>query len=178
MHWYVICLIAVVRNKRGDFLDVFPQRCFPVVSPCDPGYERWSQKTTVPRLPDAEVHMMLCSSSSRMCVLNHNWSATKQRPHPQSVAEISRHSVLSGDRIQQWDIVWVSPQGHRSVSVSRQPCSVRKQFSRDHCCRGRSNANAMFISYDTLSACVRQTSHLQQTCFLAWLNATKIIINI
>ena len=31
----------------------------------------------------------------------HNWSATKQRRHPQSVAEISRHSVLSGDRIRQ-----------------------------------------------------------------------------
>jgi len=45
-----------------------------------------------------------------------------------------------------WDIVWVSPQGHRLVSVSRYfllqapqcPCSVRKRFSRDHCCRGRS----------------------------------------
>ena len=34
-----------------------------------------------------------------MRVMNHNWSATKQRLHPQSVAEISRHSVLSGDRI-------------------------------------------------------------------------------
>ena len=41
------------------------------------------------------------SSSSRMHVMNHNSSATKQRLHPQSVAEISRHSVLSGDRIQQ-----------------------------------------------------------------------------
>jgi len=41
------------------------------------------------------------SSSSRMRVINHNWSATKYRPHPQSVAEISRHSVLSGDRIRQ-----------------------------------------------------------------------------
>ena len=41
------------------------------------------------------------SSSSRMHVMNHNWSATKQRLHPQSVAEISRHSVLSGDRIRQ-----------------------------------------------------------------------------
>jgi len=30
-----------------------------------------------------------------------NWSATKQRLHPQSVAEIRRHSVLSGDRIWQ-----------------------------------------------------------------------------
>jgi len=41
------------------------------------------------------------SSSSRMRVINHNWSATKRRLHPQSVAEISRHSVLSGDRIRQ-----------------------------------------------------------------------------
>ena len=40
-------------------------------------------------------------SSSRMRVINHNWLATKQRLHPQSVAEISRHSVLSGDRIWQ-----------------------------------------------------------------------------
>ena len=28
----------------------------------------------------------ISSSSSRMRVINHNWSATKQRPHPQSVA--------------------------------------------------------------------------------------------
>jgi len=34
------------------------------------------------------------TSSSRMRVIYHNWSATKQRPHPQSVAEISHHSVL------------------------------------------------------------------------------------
>ena len=33
--------------------------------------------------------------------MNNNWSATKQRLYPQSVAEISRHSVLSGDRIRQ-----------------------------------------------------------------------------
>ena len=43
----------------------------------------------------------LKSFSTRMCVMNHNWSATKQRLHPQSVAEISRHAVLSGDRIRQ-----------------------------------------------------------------------------
>ena len=41
------------------------------------------------------------SSSSRMRVIYHNWSATKQRLHPQSVAEISHHSVLSGDKIRQ-----------------------------------------------------------------------------
>ena len=46
-------------------------------------------------------HLWQSSSSSRMRVIYHNWSATKQRPHPQSVAEISHHSVLSGDRILQ-----------------------------------------------------------------------------
>jgi len=64
-------------------------------------------------------------SSSHMCVINHNWSATKQRLHPQSVAEISRHSVLSWDRIRQCDIVWVSPQGHRSVYVAISFCRHR-----------------------------------------------------
>jgi len=56
------------------------------------------------------------SSSSRMHVMNHNWSTMKQRLHPQSAAKISCHSVLSDSTM--WDIVWVSPQGHRSVSVS------------------------------------------------------------
>ena len=47
-------------------------------------------------------HTSVCtSSSSRMRVIYHNWSATKQRPHPQSVDEISHHSVLSGGRIRQ-----------------------------------------------------------------------------
>ena len=36
-----------------------------------------------------------------MRFIRHNWSAMKQRLHPQSVAEISRHSVLSGDRTRQ-----------------------------------------------------------------------------
>ena len=51
------------------------------------------------------IHTAHCkfwqSSSSRMRVVNHNWSAMKQCLHLQSVAEISRHSVLSGDRIRQ-----------------------------------------------------------------------------
>ena len=47
------------------------------------------------------VHLYNWSSSSHMCVTNHKWSATKQRLHLQSVAEISHHSVLSGDRIRQ-----------------------------------------------------------------------------
>jgi len=35
-------------------------------------------------------------SSSRMRFMSHNWSATKQRLRPQSVAEISHHAVKSG----------------------------------------------------------------------------------
>jgi len=45
--------------------------------------------------------MSVNSSSSRMRFMSHNWLATKQHLHPQSAAEISRHSVLSGDEIQQ-----------------------------------------------------------------------------
>ena len=40
-------------------------------------------------------------SSSHMRAINHNWSVTKQCLHLQSVAEISRHSVLSRDKIRQ-----------------------------------------------------------------------------
>ena len=48
------------------------------------------------------LDLLICeSSSSRMRVINHNWSATKQLLHLQSVAKISCHSVLLGDRIRQ-----------------------------------------------------------------------------
>ena len=60
----------------------------------------------IPRLRDAiimhsvskykQTSMVYLQSSSRTRVMNHNWSATKQ-----SVAEISRYSVFSGDRIRQ-----------------------------------------------------------------------------
>ena len=50
-------------------------------------------------LPHCLCLITLYSSSSRMRVIYHNWSAMKQRPYPQSVAEISHHSVLSGGRI-------------------------------------------------------------------------------
>jgi len=74
------------------------------------------------------------------------WSATKQRLHPQSAAEISCHSVLSGDK---FDNV-----RHRLGLATRTQISVckspfpsagtavslfrAKMVSRDHCCRGRS----------------------------------------
>jgi len=49
---------------------------------------------------------VVMSSSSRMLVMNHNWSARKQRLHLQSVAGISRHSALSalGQDSTTWDI--------------------------------------------------------------------------
>ena len=56
-----------------------------------------------------------------------------------------------------WDIVWVSPQGHRSVSVScyflpqalQYPCSERKWFRRDHCCRVRSKPGCRIVGSRT-----------------------------
>ena len=81
-----ICgFILKERKKNADLRDLLGME--PVSLVIKKGRQRW--------LGHVE------SSSSRMCVIYHNWSATKQRPHPQSVAEISRHSVLSGDRIQQ-----------------------------------------------------------------------------
>jgi len=73
-----------------------------------------------------------------MRVMNHNWSATKQHLHPQSVDEISRHSVLSGDRIRQCETsseshhkdtdqclqVTISFYRHCSVPVPYKNCSV------------------------------------------------------
>ena len=80
--------------------------------------------------------------------MNHNWSATKQRLHPQSVAEISRHSVLSGDRIWQCGTS-VSVSRHFLLQAPQCPCSMRKQFSRDHCCRGRSKPGCRIVGSHT-----------------------------
>ena len=56
---------------------------------------------------------LVLSSSSRMRVIYHNWSAMKQRPHPQSVAEISHHSVL----VLWWNLT-------RSSAVAERPRNV------------------------------------------------------
>jgi len=77
-------------------------------------------------------------------VMNHTWSARKQRLHLQCSRDKLPFSFVRGQDSTVWDIVWVSPQGNRSVSVSHHfllqalqcSCSVRKWFSRDHCCRG------------------------------------------
>ena len=97
------------------------------------------------------------SFASHMRVMNHNWSATKQRLHPQSVAEISRHSVLSGDRIRQCETS--SGFHHKDTVCSRHfllqapqcPCFVQKRFRRDHCCRGRSKPGCQILGSHTRS---------------------------
>jgi len=86
-----------------------------------------------------------------------NWSATKQRLHPQSVAEISRYSVLSGDRIQQCETSSGSHHKDTDQCLSRHfllqaprcPCSVRKRFSRDRCCRRRSKPGCQIVGSHT-----------------------------
>ena len=105
-------------------------------------------------------HLKICSpvsSSSCMRVMNHNWSATKQRLHPECSRDKLPFSFARGQDPTKWYIVWISPQGHRSVSVSRHfllqapqcPCSVRKRFSRDHCCRGRSKPGCRIVGSHT-----------------------------
>ena len=93
-----------------------------------------------------------------MRVMNHNWSATKQYS---SSAECSRNkppfSFVRGQDMTTLDIIWILPQGHRSVSVSRHfflqapqcPCSVQKWLSRDHCCRGRSKPGCRIVGSHT-----------------------------
>ena len=70
-------------------------------------------------------------------------------------------SFVRGQDSTMWDIVWVSPQGHRSVSVSRHflqqapqcPCSVRNRFSNDHCCRKMSKPGCRIVT------CTNKTIH-------------------
>jgi len=70
------------------------------------------------------LHRFTRSSSSRMHVINHNWSATKQRQHLQSAAETSRHSALSGDRIRQRETLCGSrdKDTDQCLQVATSPC--------------------------------------------------------
>ena len=66
-------------------------------------------------------------------------------------------SFVRGQDSTMWNIVLVSPQGQRSVSVNRHfslqapqcPSSVQKRFSRDHCCRGRSRPGCRIVGSHT-----------------------------
>ena len=99
----------------------------------------------------------MSSSSSRMRVIYHNWSAKKQRLSAECNRDKPPFSFVRGQDSTTWDIVWVLPQGHRSVSVSchfflqapQCPCSVQKLFSTDHCCRGRSNPGCWIVGSHT-----------------------------
>jgi len=130
-----------------------------------------------PSICSSRRHLFVCYS--RLRAMNHNWSARKQRIHLQSVAEISHDSALSEDWTgfdnvghrwvstkktiyikEEWFryqgvyyVVRTMPQGHRSVSASRNfllqapqcPYYVRKRFSRDQCCRGRSKPGCRIV---------------------------------
>jgi len=61
-----------------------------------------SERLTQIRLEEVSaVYLTWLTSSSRMHVMNHNWSVRKQRPHPQSAAGISCHPALPEDRTRQ-----------------------------------------------------------------------------
>jgi len=56
-----------------------------------------------------------------------------------------------------WDIVWFSPQGHKSVAAwfrfflqtQHWPCAVWKRLSRDRCCRGRLKPGCRIVGTST-----------------------------
>ena len=121
---------------------------------------RWQETTASSRAFSVQVFstatvmwdlLMICVS----------WTITGQPQTASSSAECSRDklpfSFVRGQDSTMWDIVWVSPQGHRSVSVSchfflqapQCPCSVRKRFSRDHCYRGRSKPGCRIVGSHT-----------------------------
>jgi len=85
------------------------------------------------------------SSSSRMRVMNHNWSATKQRLHPQSVAEISRHSVSSKDRIR-----------HQQHTVTRSSAAAERL--RNALCLSVVNFNSTILGVQSFSLLLLVTS--------------------
>jgi len=82
-----------------------------------------------------------------MHVMTHNWSSTKQRLHPQSVAKINHHSVLAEDKIQQCKtssgschkadvdeavtVLVKSVSRHFLLQALQCPCSVRKHSNRE-----------------------------------------------
>jgi len=59
------------------------------------------------------------SSSSRMRVMNHNWSATKQRLHPQSVAGRRTLRIVPVPLICQWTLGIVDDWGERASGCGR-----------------------------------------------------------
>jgi len=65
------------------------------------------------------------TSSSHMCIMTHNWSATKQRLHLQSVVEINHHSVLSEDRTRQCG---TSGSRHKDTKSTNTTCTLIHQL--------------------------------------------------
>jgi len=110
---------------------------------------------------DTTTVLVVFSPLHRYFNLSSYMAALSSHETVSSSAECSRDkppfSFVSGQDSTMWDIVWVSPQGHRSVSVSRHfllqapqcPRSVQKRFSRDHCCRGRSKPGCRIVGSHT-----------------------------
>jgi len=95
------------------------------------GHWRWHHNLIVclPRrqwyagMPVKYVGVPVDTSSSRMRVINHNWSVVSHKTASLS-AECSRDklpfSFVRGQDSTMWDIVWVSPQRHK-ISVCKSP---------------------------------------------------------
>ena len=87
--WYVKRVSCFVQAAKDVVLSMYP-RYDQIVKEI---HVRISDLPLIEDLRSLRFAVVTQSFSSRMRVMNHNWSATKQHLHPQSVAEISRHSV-------------------------------------------------------------------------------------
>jgi len=51
-----------------------------------------------------------------VCITNHSWSAIELHHRLQCSRKKPPHSFVRGHRLTIWDIIWILPQGHRSVA--------------------------------------------------------------
>ena len=100
-----------------------------------------------------------------MRVMNHNWSATKQHLHPQSVAEISRHSVLSGDSIRQCG----KSSGSRHKDIAHRHGVHAHSYADDTQLYVHCNAADCVTEAERLTACIEELDN--------WTTSNRLKLN-
>jgi len=132
---------------------------------CGPYCRNPSAKENAEYMQVSALHMQL--NSIAHCVVKENRTGRRLNSYRRkqlvshktasSTAECGQDkppfSSVRGQDLTMWHIVWVSPQGHRSLSISRHfllqasqcPCSVQNRFSRHHCCRGISKPGCQIV---------------------------------
>ena len=117
--------------------------------------------------------------------MSHNCSHETASSSAECSQDKPPFSFVRGQDSTMSDIVWVSPQGHRSVSVSRHfllqapqcPCSVQKRFSRDHCCRGRSKPVVCCMLLNSIRSSSTSSMHSKLVVSCTWFWSTCVEVS-